>query len=420
MNNTNKMSRFIQMLAIPLLLAMFIMGFVSNNDRLRIVNQDPEFKYHGTYSLYVGEKGHFDIRWITSTKDVGVYEVLNNKNRVIASGKTDTSRTHKIDLDPDIKAPFTLKFGGKNEDMDEVKIKSEFSLEKTDYNKVDSIYVVGDVHGRYDQMINLLEKSNIVDENLLWTGGKSHIVFLGDLFDRGDDVTKVLWFIHDLEDKAEKAGGKVHLVLGNHEIMTMTKDLRYLSRKEQNIAIGHGLSYDELFHPLDSYLGSWLRSKVSILRINQIVFAHGGVLDIGPNSLEDFNNLAYFYMKDPMYLDVVQDYPDSTKYDPMEWWRMKLFFYDGEGPYWYRGYVNSDTLEPQLDAMLKKHKSKIHVVAHTPLETITQRYDGKLLTTDLNDAATQLLLLVRDRNKYTKYKIDSEGIKSELELKSKV
>jgi hypothetical protein len=53
-------------------------------------------------------------------------------------------------------------------------------------------------------------------------------------------------------------------------------------------------------------------------------------------------------------------------------------------------------------------------VAHTPLETITQRYNGKLLTTDLNEAATQLLLLVKKRNKYLKFKIDSSGKISEL------
>jgi hypothetical protein len=413
MNNTNKVSRFIKILAIPIGLALVIMGFIKSDVSKSHV-QKKELKYDGTYSLYVGKEDHYNIRWITSTKNMGAYEVLNDKNKIIASGETDSSRTHKIDLNSNIKAPFTLKFGAKNQAMHEVKIKAGFTLEETEYQKVDSIYVVGDVHGRYDQMINLLKNSNIIDENLLWTAGKAQIVFLGDIFDRGDDVTKVLWFIHDLEDKAEKVGGKVHLVLGNHEIMTMTKDLRYLSRKEQNIAIGHGLKYDELFHPTASYLGSWLRSKVSLLKINQVVFAHGGILDISPNSLEEFNNQAYYYMKDPMYLDMDEDYPDSIKYNPTEWWNMKWFFYDGNGPYWYRGYVYSDTLKPQLSAMLRRHNSKIHVVAHTPLETITERYDGKLLTTDLNDAATQLLLLIRNRNKYTKYKINSQGVQSNL------
>lgn len=411
--NYTKAKRFLKVLVIPLVLALIIMGFISSEVSDTLVQQK-DVKYDGTYSLYVGIKDHFNFRWITKTEDIGYYEVINKKNKVIASGETDKSRTHHIDLNKNIKTPFTLKFGGKTNGMHEVKIRRKFSLEKTDYQKVDSLYVVGDVHGRYDQLITLLLQSKVIDENLRWIAGKAHIAFLGDIFDRGDDVTKVLWFIHDLEEDAKIVGGKVHLVLGNHEIMTMTKDLRYLSRKEQNIAIAHGLSYDELFHPMDSYLGSWLRSKVSLLKIDDVVLAHGGILDLGEKSLEEFNNQAYYYMKDPMYLDIVEKYPDSTKYDPMQWWDMKLFFYDGDGPYWFRGYVQSDTLQPQLDAMLRKHDSKIHVVAHTTQETITQRYDGKLLTTDLNDAATQLLLLVKKRNKYKKYKIDSEGIQSEL------
>ncbi|MFT5761710.1 MAG: hypothetical protein ACI8WA_000828 [Polaribacter sp.] len=71
----------------------------------------------------------------------------------------------------------------------------------------------------------------------------------------------------------------------------------------------------------------------------------------------------------------------------------------------------SDTLTKQLETMLKKYDAKVHVVAHTPLKTITERYNGKLLTTDLNDAATELLLLVRKRKKY---KINSDGKISDL------
>lgn len=396
-----------------LIIIALIMSFLGGSSK-NIAHQLNQLKYQGTYGLYVENTDHFNFRWITESEDIGQYEVLNQSNKVIASGDTDSSRTHTVDLKKGIKGPFTFKFGGKSTGMHEVGIRKVFEQEKTAYKKVDSLYVVGDVHGRYDQMTNLLEKANIIDEQLNWMAGKSHVVFLGDVFDRGDDVTKVLWFIYELEEKAALAGGKVHLVLGNHEIMTMTKDLRYVSRKERNIAVAHGLSYDALFHPIDSYLGAWLRSKVSVLKIGKIVFAHGGILDLGPISLEEFNNMAYYYMKDPMYLDVMKDAPDSTKYDPNSWYQMRFFFYNSEGPYWFRGYVNTDTLGPQLNSMLDKHESKIHVVAHTTLETITEKYDGKLLTTDLNDAATELLFLIRHRNKYKRYKIDSEGLKTEL------
>ena len=73
-----------------------------------------------------------------------------------------------------------------------------------------------------------------------------------------------------------------------------------------------------------------------------------------------------------------------------------------------------DTLNKQLRAMLKKYDSKIHIVAHTPLKTITEKYNGKLLTTDLNDAATELLLLVKKKKRYKKYKINSDGKISDL------
>ena len=101
-----------------------------------------------------------------------------------------------------------MRFGSEKSGTEQVKIRSEFKLEKTRYKKVDSIYVVGDVHGRYDQMKTLLINSKVIDMDLNWTAGNSHIAFLGDVFDRGDDVIKVLWFIHDLEEKAALAGEK--------------------------------------------------------------------------------------------------------------------------------------------------------------------------------------------------------------------
>ena len=394
-------------------LIIMIMSFLGKSDKLAM-GQKNGMKYEGTYGLYVEKTDHYSFHWITESADIGEYQVLDQSNKVVASGETKSSRTHAVKLKEEINEPFTFKFGGQQTGLNEVNIRKVGKQEKTSYKRVDSLYVVGDVHGRYDQMSNLLLKANIIDAELNWIAGQSHIVFLGDVFDRGDDVTKVLWFIYELEKKAALAGGKVHLVLGNHEIMTMTKDLRYVSRKERNIAVAHGLTYDALFHPINSYLGTWLRSKVSVLKIGKIVFAHGGILDLGPISLEEFNNKAYYYMKDPMYLDVMKQSPDSTKYDLNSWSEMRYFFYNSEGPYWYRGYVNYDTLAPQLNAMLNKHESKIHVVAHTTLETITEKYDGKLLTTDLNDAATELLFLIRRKNKYKRYKIDSEGLKTEL------
>ena len=367
------------------------------------------FIYSGTYGLFIEIDNGLTFNWFTKEANEGSFELLNLKNKIIKKGATEAGKIHKVTIDHELKEALIFRFGGNSEEIYEVRLKPISGLQKSTYKNVDSLYVVGDVHGRYEQLIHLLQNSNIVDNELNWIAGKAHLVFLGDLFDRGQDVTKVLWFIYGLEEKAEKSGGKVHLVLGNHEIMTMTKDLRYVNSKEIAIASAFGKKYDELFHPTKSFLGAWLRTKPSILKIDNALLAHGGIVDLGTSIINDFNKQAYTYMKDTMFLKIMSNDSTEVSYDPEKWERMRYFFYAEVSPYWYRGYVNSDTLDLQLDAMLKRYRSKVHVVAHTPLKTITQKYDGKLLTTDLEDASTQLLLLAKRKNKYKRFKIEYSG-----------
>ena len=372
------------------------------------VNQN-NFIYSGTYGLFIETDKGLTFNWFTEESEMGIYELLKADNTIIKKGQTVSGKVHKVTIYYELKEDLIFRFGGKDRSTHELRLKPTPKLQKSFYKNVDSLYVIGDVHGRYEQLTNLLQNSNIIDKHLNWIAGRAHIIFLGDLFDRGKDVTKVLWFIYALEEKAEAAGGKVHLVLGNHEIMTMTKDLRYVNTKEMAIARAFDKKYDELFHPTKSLLGAWLRSKPSVLKIDNALFAHGGIVDLGLNSINEFNKQAYTYMKDSLFLKIMSNDSTEVSYALKKWERMRYFFYDDDSPYWYRGYVNSDTLDIQLDAMLKKYKSKVHIVAHTKLPTITQKYDGKLLTTDLEDAATQLLLLVRKKKKYTRYKLDSSG-----------
>ena len=402
------------LISVILLVCLVSFGFHSNSD----FNADPlprNFDFSGTNSLYVKIDDGLKIHWITQAKDSGYFELAKQGKGMLRKGITESSRIHSVEIDANLKQDLILKFGGKNDGLHEVILKKPENDLKTVYKNVNSIYVVGDVHGRYPELINLLQKSKIIDNDLSWIAGDAHLVFLGDLFDRGAQVTKVLWFIYQLEEKAKSAGGKVHLVLGNHEIMIMTKDLRYLNVKEKNIAIGHEVTYDQMFHPQNSLLGLWLSGKPSVLKIDQFIFAHGGIVDLGTFTLNSFNEAVSYYMKDPIYLELTQEFPDSTKYDVERWYRMRDFFYYENGPFWYRGYVLQDTLDVQLDAMLKKYKSKIHVVAHTTRETITQKYEGKLLTTDLDDAATELLFIKRKKRSAETFKIDSDGVVSPLE-----
>jgi hypothetical protein len=374
-----------------------------------------EYDFSGTNSLFIESGKGLKFHWITNGKAVGAYELIASDNSIIQKGNTAAGYKHSVTIDHEIVENVVFRFGSQHDAKHEVSLRPKSVLTTSILKNVDSLFVVGDVHGRYEQLINLLKKARIINEQLDWTAGRSNLVFLGDLFDRGDDVTKTLWFIYQLEEKAVKAGGRLHLVLGNHEIMTMSKDLRYLGKKESAIARAYELDYDYLFHPNKSFLGSWLSAKPSVLKIDTALFAHGGIIDLGTDSIHEFNQTVISSMQDPIFLKLMEDSSDSLSYDAQKWTDMRKLFYSENSPFWYRGYVNSDSLGSQLRSMLRKYDSKIHIVAHTPLKTITKKYKGRLYTTDLKEAATQLLLLVRKKRKYTSFKIDDSGTISKID-----
>ena len=62
----------------------------------------------------------------------------------------------------------------------------------------DELYVVGDLHGQLDRFTELLSGAGLIDENLSWAGGQATLALLGDMMDRGPDVTPLLWFLYRL------------------------------------------------------------------------------------------------------------------------------------------------------------------------------------------------------------------------------
>jgi hypothetical protein len=187
-----------------------------------------------------------------------------------------------------------------------------------------------------------------------------------------------------------------------------------LSKKEKNISIAYKVGYDYLFHPKKTILGNWLKSKTSVLKLDDILFAHGGVSDLQGKSIGEFNELASEYIDHPAFLDLMKNKPVTTNYTEEKWSHLRQFFYGENSPYWYRGYALSDTLKVSLKQILKNYDAKIHIVGHTQNETIRKKYKGKLITTDLTEKATELLLLVNKNNRYKTYKFTSEGEKTEF------
>ncbi|MEO2183350.1 MAG: metallophosphoesterase, partial [bacterium] len=111
------------------------------------------------------------------------------------------------------------------------------STAKDLFKGVDRIVAVGDLHGDYDQYIKVLTMNGLVDEQLRWQGGKTHFVQLGDVVDRGPDSIRIIRHLMKLEKQARKKGGRVHVLIGNHEVMNIQGDLRYVHPGEYSALI---------------------------------------------------------------------------------------------------------------------------------------------------------------------------------------
>jgi hypothetical protein len=252
------------------------------------------------------------------------------------------------------------------------------------FESVSKWFAVSDIHGEYEHFCNLLMGAGIVDSSLNWQWGDGHLVVVGDVFDRGSKVTETFWLIYLLQQQAQSQGGRVHLTLGNHEIMPLQKDLRYIHTNYSDAVVPKlGIEYDALFGP-GTVLGDWLRVRHTAIKLNDILFVHAGLsLDVIRKgyTLEQINNTVRDNIDTPR---------DSIKADST----LSLLF-RSSGPLWYRGLVTDyncplNTLE-EIDEILDTYGAASIVVGHSEVDTLTSLSDGRVYAIDIDVAAYKCL-----------------------------
>ncbi|MGI9220028.1 MAG: metallophosphoesterase [Woeseiaceae bacterium] len=182
------------------------------------------------------------------------------------------------------------------------------------FDGVDRTVALSDVHGDFDALVATLQRAELIDEELQWSGGAAHFVLVGDIMDRGPRSRAAMDLLMRLEDEARAAGGKVHILVGNHEIMMLVSDVRYVIAEEfaefaadettedrdrwftayhahREVPGGDieasRASFDKAFPPgyfahrkafaPDGKYGAWLLSKPMIVVVNETAFVHGGL-----------------------------------------------------------------------------------------------------------------------------------------------
>ena len=304
------------------------------------------------------------------------------------------------------------------------------SASEWSFNDVGRVVAIADIHGAYDAMVETLQSADILDEELQWSGGQSHLVIVGDILDRGPKSRAAMDLLMRLEGEAESVGGRVHVLIGNHESMILTGDMRYVSAEEyaafaSEEDLDHRAEWYELFvareggdptelkqkfdkkFPVgyfamrrafraDGHYGQWLLKKNIIAVINGTAFVHGGlpplVADIG---LEGINgNLQQELVRYVNTLGALMDahvlLPTDSHYNYdqiLNAYRPSLnadaaalqVVADGirlgdssltstSGPLWYRNHTHCPAIveEHRLDAALAAIGADRVVIGHTP------------------------------------------------------
>ncbi|MEE8350132.1 MAG: metallophosphoesterase [Acidobacteriota bacterium] len=196
------------------------------------------------------------------------------------------------------------------------------------------LVAVGDIHGDYEALVAILQEARLIDSEKRWTAGNAVLVQTGDLLDRGPQVREIMDLLMALEDEAEEQGGRVVVLLGNHEMMNLMGDWRDVSAEaylgfanqdseqrrldayQDHTALlkrrstiletpldisaeskgqwfeAHPLGFFEYHQALGpkGHYGRWLRERPATARIANSVFLHGGIHpELGAWKLEEIN-----------------------------------------------------------------------------------------------------------------------------------
>jgi len=271
------------------------------------------------------------------------------------------------------------------------------------YKHIDSIAVISDVHGHYDTYLNQLLSNGIIDKDLNWKFGKGHLVFLGDAFDRGDKVTEILWHLFKLEKQAVKDGGMVHFILGNHELMVLAGDLRYIHEKYRKVEAIAGANYSDLYSE-NSVLGKWLRAKPVMITINNILFVHAGASPELVQKAMKIKQINQIFSERIVGKDI-DPYLEDEELDLLS---------GNDGPVWYRGYFADSALSiTSLDSILGFYGKEHIVVGHTTQKNIIILFGNKVIGIDTGMGYGQPgKMLINKNGRF--YKGSISGVRTEL------
>lgn len=332
-----------------------------------------------TFGIYHGAEAHFNesrLAYKLGGEGPHVFYQEDKINVTYVEGNSEsgfkaTEQIYTSYENIDAKVYFPLE-----ESHFDVTINPKIDIPAAQYEDNEPIIAISDIEGNFKTFRDFLIKHKVIDQQLNWTFGRGHLVLVGDFVDRGKSVTQVLWFIYKLEQEAKTFGGKVHYIIGNHEIKNLQANFYSASEKYLYIATVLGKLQSDLYGK-NSFIGRWLMSKNTIERINGHLFVHGGIhprlAELG-YSIEQVNTIIRDHYRKP-YITPAKATDES------------FLVSNKTGPAWYRGYFKDNLTQQQIESGLNVFGAHSAVVGHTIQWQVNKQYNGRVFAIDVKHPA---------------------------------
>lgn len=227
---------------------------------------------------------------------------------------------------------------------------------------VERLIAIGDLHGDLAATRRALRLAGAIGDDDHWAGGTLTVVQTGDVLDRGDDDRKIFDWLEQLRSEAKAAGGELILLSGNHELMNVAQDFRYVTP-------GAFAGFDDLGgRPMAFRSGGVYALRVAmrpfVAQVGDTVFVHGGVL---PEHVE----YGLARMAGELRAWLAGQAPVPT------------LLTDDQSPVWTRAYSSEPPDCERLTRALAMLRATRMVVGHTPQQSgITAACDGAVWRID--------------------------------------
>ena len=285
------------------------------------------------------------------------------------------------------------------------------------------LVVIGDLNAQHGLLVRYLMGLKLMKKSGAWCGGRTVLVQMGDIPNRGGGSRAAMDLMIRLRLEAREAGGEIYWLLGNHEVMTALGHEAYVSADEY-LEFAHHQEVDQFYlertrfmyellgppdrpqyvepmggrvraweeahapgkaafraaHGPQGRYGAYIRTLPVAFKLGSLLFVHGGLspqwAELGLEGLQAeaqrcWGTAARFYQE----LD-----PNGLFRDPL-------------GPLWHRAYcvANAKVVREDLLVALRRIGARQMLVGHTRTDTLVGgkpsvpilRHRGRLVMTDV-------------------------------------